>query len=94
MQWVLRFADLLEEGLIKCIADVHARGDQLIKYWLDVRNDPTVFCFFEHLWASHYGDSLSEGFTSGLGSSTRRVVPYSLARIMASRSPAWSVEGS
>lgn len=66
MQWVLRFADLLAEGLKKRLADVQGRGDQLIECWLDVGNDSTVFGFFEYLQASHDGDSLSEGFTSGL----------------------------
>jgi hypothetical protein len=56
----------LEKLLVERVAHIHAGGDEFVQDWLDLGNDPAIFCFLEHTQASNHCDALADGFTSCL----------------------------
>ncbi len=60
----LCFTDLLEEGLVEGVTEVHARGDELIEDWFDLRDASAILGFLEHVEASDHGNASLERFSS------------------------------
>jgi hypothetical protein len=62
---IFRFTQLAKEVFVECLADIHARSDQLVEDRPDTGDDPAGLGFSEYPQTSHHRDALVKGFPSG-----------------------------